>query len=516
MPASPAAAPNVALDVLIACSGSPKANRKESPSKPKVSAALNSHHRAEVAAGRSGASSSFRTSDASTGFFGAAGGLLGLAPPVASGFVMVAMGSSDLAVGEFNEAGYESYLVGGCVRDHLLGREPTDYDIVTSARPEDIRRLFDRTFETGAVFGVMNVVIGGRAFEVATFRADGEYSNGRRPDRVTFTTRDEDVRRRDFTVNGLLETAGGEIIDLVGGRKDLQSRLIRAIGDAERRFEEDSLRPLRAVRLAATLDFDIEAGTFEAIGRAAASVSRVSAERIFTELDKSFSASPLRTLELLDETELLPVVLPEVQALKAAEGRGGAPIKSAFQTTCRVLDNLPASHGSAMAWAGLLHDLTVPGDKTKAKRKLTEGERKARAAVAVLSRLKSPGGLRNGVRGLVLGLDRIRRMDDARPSAVRRLVGEPRGRERLLFARAAIEAGGESLKGLERCEEELAGHPDGLPEPLVTGDDLLKRGFESGRALGEALAAAYDAQLEGAGRDEALKTALRYLELIRK
>jgi poly(A) polymerase len=224
-------------------------------------------------------------------------------------------------VTKLRKNGYEAYFVGGCVRDLVLKRRPSDYDIATSAIPEQIEAIFPKTIPVGKAFGVMIVRSGGHSFEVATFREDHGYQDGRRPNRVEFSIAREDVARRDFTVNGLFyDPVKDEVLDWVGGREDAQKKLIRTIGDPKRRFEEDKLRLIRAVRFAANLDFDIEQKTLKAIQSMASQIKTVSAERIRDELIKMMSGpNPEQAIRWMDQTGLLEVVLPEVAVLKGIE-----------------------------------------------------------------------------------------------------------------------------------------------------------------------------------------------------
>ncbi len=218
---------------------------------------------------------------------------------------------------KLNEAGFEAYLVGGCVRDRLMGRPIGDYDIATSAKPDEVQKIFRRTIAVGAQFGVIIVVTREGEYEVATFRADAAYSDGRRPDSIKFTNAREDVLRRDFTINGLLENPEtGEICDFVDGKRDLDARIIRAIGDPHARFAEDHLRVLRAIRFAAVLGFDIESNTFNAIIEMAPMVAQVSVERIHKELSRAFTeGDPARAYTLLALSGVLDAVLPEADWL---------------------------------------------------------------------------------------------------------------------------------------------------------------------------------------------------------
>jgi poly(A) polymerase len=220
------------------------------------------------------------------------------------------------------EAGYQAYLVGGCVRDLLLGREPADYDVATDALPERVQQLFPGSIGVGARFGVVLVIEDSAEVEVATFRSDVGYSDGRHPDRVVFSrSPEEDVRRRDFTINGLLmDPQSGQVLDFVGGREDIHAGIIRAIGEPALRFSEDKLRMVRAVRFAARFGYTIEPATHAAIRKHAAEVVTVSAERLRDELTKILTEGAARRgFELLDETGLLEVVLPEVSRMKGVE-----------------------------------------------------------------------------------------------------------------------------------------------------------------------------------------------------
>ena len=243
--------------------------------------------------------------------------------------------------------GHEAWLVGGCVRDLLLDRPPKDYDIVTDAVPERIMELFPKTIAVGKAFGIITVLAGDDALpvEVATFRLDGGYADGRHPDAIQFASAREDVLRRDFTLNALLwDPDDGRILDYVGGYEDIQNRLIRAIGDPARRFAEDKLRMLRAIRFATTLDFAIEPATFAAIQREAGRLTQISAERIRQELFRLLTEAqhPGRALALLQESGLLPVILPEVSAMIGVEQPPEFhPEGDVFTHTQLMLDALP-------------------------------------------------------------------------------------------------------------------------------------------------------------------------------
>src|ERR1022692_5345746 len=278
------------------------------------------------------------------------------------------------------ERGHQAYFAGGCVRDLLLGREPADYDVSTDATPRQVMQIFSQTFAVGEQFGVVLVPpaeTGGAtgvlarqgergkgAVEVATFRSDVGYSDGRHPDEVRFTKDpSEDVQRRDFTINGMMQDpASNEVLDFVGGREDLKAGIIRAIGDPERRFAEDKLRMLRAVRFAARFDYRIDPATLVAINRMAVHINQVSCERVREELTKMLTEGQARrAFELLDTTGLLRQVLPEIAAMKGVEQSPEYhPEGDVFVHTLLLLEKLPSGCSKTLAWGALLHDVGKP------------------------------------------------------------------------------------------------------------------------------------------------------------
>ena len=266
-------------------------------------------------------------------------------------------------VHRLREAGHQAFFAGGCVRDSLMGKTPHDFDIATSARPEEVQALFPRTIPVGAQFGVVLVVEEGRDYQVATFRSDGTYLDGRHPRSVSFTSPEGDAKRRDFTINGLFyDPIEEKVLDFVGGREDLESRTLRAIGNPAERFAEDKLRLLRAVRLATVLDFTIEAGTWNALCAGATTIHDVSAERVRDELVKIF-ASPqrLRGFDLLDASGLMEEILPEILPLKGCEQPPDFhPEGDVFVHTRLMLALLPAGASVPLVLATLFHDLGKP------------------------------------------------------------------------------------------------------------------------------------------------------------
>src|SRR5215813_12483712 len=259
---------------------------------------------------------------------------------------------------------HQALLVGGCVRDLLLGREPADFDMATEATPVEVAGLFPESIAVGAQFGVMLIPKNGLKVEVATFRSDMGYSDGRHPDRVVYAkSPQEDVQRRDFTINGLLMRHDtGEVLDFVGGRDDLEAGIIRAIGNAEKRFEEDKLRMLRAVRFAARFGFEIEAETSRAIRKHVKDVGQVSAERIRDELTRMLTEGAAgNAFRLLDQTWLLKEVLPEIAAMKDVEQPPQYhPEGDVWVHTCMMLDGIPSGSSATLVWGVLLHDVGKP------------------------------------------------------------------------------------------------------------------------------------------------------------
>src|SRR5262245_22294735 len=266
-------------------------------------------------------------------------------------------------VRRLRSAGFEAYWVGGCVRDMLLGREPIDYDVSSSARPEQIEALFSRTIPVGKQFGVMLVLEDGTQFQVATFRAESDYADGRRPGRVEFSSAKADALRRDFTVNGLFfDPVKEELYDWVGGKADLRAKIIRTIGVPTERFAEDHLRLLRAVRFAAQLGFEIERNTFDALRANTAKIGIVSEERVREELMRLFRPPHASSgLKLLRESGLLEHVLPEVTAtITCEQSPEYHPEGTVFNHLCLMLENLPADADEALPWAVLMHDIAKP------------------------------------------------------------------------------------------------------------------------------------------------------------
>jgi poly(A) polymerase len=413
-------------------------------------------------------------------------------------------------------AGFEAYLAGGCVRDMMLRREPADYDIATSARPEQVRALFDRTVAVGAAFGVIRVLVGDESYEVATFRTEGPYRDGRHPSSVRFASAQEDVARRDFTINGLLyDPRTGEVLDFVGGRADLEARQIRTIGDAELRFTEDRLRMLRAVRLAAELGFALAPDVARAIRSLAPGIAEVSAERTRDELVRMITGpDPARALALLRDTELLGHVLPEVAAeIGVPQPEEFHPEGDVFQHTRLALAEL-RQPSVTLAMATLLHDVGKPPTLERARDRIRfsrHDEVGATMARAVMERLRFPRRDTDRVVTLVGRHMVFKDVARMRPSRLRRLVADAAFPELLELHRADCAASHGDLSTYEWVRafvDRLAGEP-AVPRPLITGDDLLAMGLTPGPSVGRVLRAVETARLEGEinTREEALARA---------
>lgn len=410
-------------------------------------------------------------------------------------------------------AGYSAWLVGGCVRDLLLGRPPQDFDVATSARPERVAALFPGAQFVGAHFGVALVRESGAEVEVATFRSDHAYADGRRPEAVDFETDPrQDVLRRDFTVNGLLmDPVTGETLDFVGGRADLDARLVRAIGDPEARFAEDHLRMLRAVRFAARLGFAIAPATFEAIRRLHARIRLISTERIRDELSRILTEGGARRgFELLDASGLLEDVLPEAAALKGVEQPPEFhPEGDVWTHTLIMLDQM-REPSLTLALGVLLHDIGKPRTFRRAGRIRFDGhaEESARMAVEILTRLRFSNQEIRQVEALTAHHLRFKDVRQMRESTLKRFLRLDRFEEHLELHRLDC-ASSHRLFGnydfVKRKLEELP--PQEIrPQPLLTGDDLIAEGYPPGPAFAVMLGAAEDAQLEGRirSREEAL------------
>jgi poly(A) polymerase len=416
-------------------------------------------------------------------------------------------------VARLRQAGYETYFAGGCVRDMLLQKSPQDFDIATSARPEDIRRLFPETVPVGAQFGVMLVLHEHQPFEVATFRHDGPYLDGRRPSDVRYGSLSEDIQRRDFTINGMVyDPLEGRLIDEVGGRRDLEQRIVRAIGDPRRRFREDRLRMVRAVRFAASLGFSIEPETFGAIRELAGTITDISWERIGDEVTRILVQNGARRgFELLDATDLLNVLLPEVAAMKGVEQSPDYhPEGDVFTHTMLTLEQLRYPT-ETLAYGCLLHDVGKPRCVRREGERLTfygHTETGAEMAIAILKRLKRSRATWERVAYLVRNHLRHVQAPNMRLSTLKRFLGEAGIDELLELTRIDALSSNGDLQYYRFCIDKAAElkQEEIHPPPLVRGRDLIDLGFVPGPLFHEILTQVEEAQLGGelSTRDQAL------------
>jgi len=403
-------------------------------------------------------------------------------------------------------AGFSAFWVGGCVRDFLLGREPGDYDIATGARPEDIEKLFPRTVPVGRKFGVVVVVEGGHQFQIATFRTEADYRDGRRPETVVFGEARADAERRDFTVNGLFfDPVSEKIHDWVGGEADLRAKVIRTIGLPEERFSEDHLRLLRCVRIAAQLGFEIEPATLAAVKAHAPKIKLISAERVRDELLKLFHAPyAARGLQLLHECGLLEPVLPEIFAtLTCEQSPDFHPEGTVFQHLCLMLKQLPPDAHPLLPWAVLFHDVAKPltssRDPQTGSMHFYEHEKLgARMAEEILERLRFPRKQIEAIADAVRFHMQFKDAPKMRKATLRRmLLRETFPLELQLHRLDCLGSHGrlEVYDFLVAKADELARQPEIRP-PLLTGADLIELGLKPGPAMGQLLAELRERQLQ--------------------
>lgn len=427
-------------------------------------------------------------------------------------------------VRRLQEAGYQALWAGGCVRDELLGLVPKDYDVATSARPEEVRKLFRRTIAVGASFGVVEV-LGPRQngdflkVQVATFRSDVGYSDGRRPDAVVFSSAQEDAARRDFTVNGMFfDPLKGELIDYVGGQADLHARVLRAIGAPGQRFEEDKLRLLRAVRIATRFELALEPATEAALRSMAATLPVVSAERIAEEL-RQLLVHPRRArgLNLLFDLRLAHAILPELVPMKGLpQGPPQAPTGDLWDHVMAVLDLIGPAPSFPLAMATLLHDVGKPRVVGRTPDRYTFYHHEhvgARLADEIGLRLKLSNEERERIVWLVEKHQFLADARQMRPSKLKVTLTHPGIRELLTLHRADALASGRGIDHVDYCEALLRQwtEADLNPPPLVTGHDLASLGLPPGPLYKVLLDAVREAQLDGT-----IKTKEEALALVRK
>jgi poly(A) polymerase len=404
------------------------------------------------------------------------------------------------------EAGFAAFWVGGCVRDFLLGRTPSDYDIATSALPEAIEALFPHTVAVGRKFGVLVVLQHGHEYQVATFRAESDYQDGRHPEQVTFGDARADAMRRDFTINGLFyDPVREQLHDWVGGQRDLRAKRIRTIGVAEERFAEDHLRLLRAIRLAAQLGFEIETNTMAAVRALASAIKTVSAERVRDELLKLFRGPhAARGLELLQQSGLLEQVLPEIAAtIPCEQSANFHPEGTVFRHLVLMLEHLPANADDSLPWAALLHDVAKP---MTASRDPETGvihfyghERVgAEMAEAILERLRFPRRQTQAIVKAVRYHMQFKDVPAMRKSTLRRLLLRPTFPLELELHRLDCLGSHGQLDIYEYLVQQaktLETQPHIRP-PLLNGHDLIGLGMTPGPEMGALLAEIREKQLQ--------------------
>jgi len=415
-------------------------------------------------------------------------------------------------VRKLRAAGQVAYYAGGCVRDLLSGKPPKDIDVATDARPEIVQKIFPRTYAVGAHFGVIVVLENGFQFEVATFRSDGAYIDGRHPVEVHFATPEEDADRRDFTINGMFfDPEKEEVIDFVGGREDLRRRLIRAIGDPAQRFAEDRLRMLRAVRFATVLGFEIDPATWDAIAASAASITQISAERIREELVKIFlSPNRSRGWDLVDASGLMRNILPELEAMKGCEQPPQFhPEGDVFRHTRIMLEMLPAEASLPLVFSVLFHDVAKPPtaivDEEGRIRFNGHDRVGAEMTEAIMERLRFSRAEIDATVEAVRQHMVFKDVPNMRLAKLKRFMARPTFEDELELHRvdcASSHAMLDNYEFLLKKKEEFANEPI-IPPPLVRGDDLIEMGMKPGPQFGEILEAVETRQLEGALKDRA-------------
>jgi poly(A) polymerase len=423
-------------------------------------------------------------------------------------------------VAQLQRAGHIAYFAGGCVRDQLLGIEAKDYDIATSARPEEVQRLFPRVTDlTGKSFGVLRVLVGDASYEVATFRQDGAYRDGRHPESVRFATAEEDAQRRDFTINGLFfDPVAERLIDYVGGEADLRAGMIRAIGHPADRFAEDHLRLLRAIRFATRLIFEIEPKTWEAMRAAAPTIRTVSAERIRDELNKIFTAKkPELGLDLLDQSGLLREVLPDLAAMHGVEQSPQFhPEGDVYEHVRLMLTKIPEPN-LELALGVLFHDVgKKPTSKVDEGGRIRFNEHEsvgAEMSEKIMTGLRYDNKTIQTVREMVQHHMQFKDVPHMRPSTLKRMMARPTFPLELELHRIDCESSHGDLKHYEFLKQQLETMtPEQIDPPaLISGHDLKAMGIPPGKTMGRILDAVKIAQLE-----EAVQTRHEALALARK
>ena len=417
-------------------------------------------------------------------------------------------------------AGYEALYAGGCVRDFLRGVSPRDFDIATSAHPEEILKLFPNGDTVGAHFGVILVRKGGQHFEIATFREDGSYEDGRRPESVSFSTSERDAQRRDFTINGLFYDPVKEtLIDYVGGKSDIEAGVVRAIGEPAERFDEDYIRLLRAIRFATVLEFDIEESTWASIRAGASNISQIAPERIREELDRIWvHENRVRGFDLLVESGLMKAIFPEILELRGCEQPPQwHPEGDVFVHTRLMLSLLPAVVSLPLVLSVLFHDIAKPAtfsyDPAEDRIRFN-GHDKLGADMTgeILGRLRYSNAVIGAATAGVANHMMFKDVQKMRKSKLKRFMARDTFGDELELHRVDCEGSNGNLDNynfLKAMEEEFAAEPL-IPPPLITGRDLIDRKIQAGPEFRKILTRAQDLQLEGTLKDR--EQALAWLD----
>ena len=419
-------------------------------------------------------------------------------------------------IGKLQEKGHIAYLAGGCVRDMLRGETPKDYDIATSALPEEITSIFTKTREVGVHFGVVIVIVNNQAFDVATFRNDGSYKDGRHPEEVTFSTPQDDTARRDFTVNGIFfDPISEKYIDFVEGKSDIDKKVIRAIGEPNLRFQEDHLRLLRAIRFAARFDYEIEAETWNSIKSNASGISKISKERIRDELTKILlNENRVLGFDLLVESGLMEHIIPEILQLKGCEQPPQFhPEGDVFVHTRLMLSLLKDAPSIELVLSVLLHDIGKPATYSfdeEADRIRFNGHDKLGAEMSeqILRDLKFSNSIIEDVVQMVANHMTFKDVQKMRQSKLKRFMSRSTFNDEIELHRVdclGSWGGLDNYDFLNKKMIEFANEPI-IPQPLLTGKDLIELGWSPGPDLGQTLNSVQDMQLEGKlnSKDEAL------------
>lgn len=410
-----------------------------------------------------------------------------------------------LIVEKLQQAGFKTYFAGGSVRDVLLGKDPVDYDIATGAIPEQVKEIFDKAINVGKSFGVSRVPMHNCWFEVATFRTDSAYHNGRHPSSVTYSTPEEDAQRRDFTVNAIFyDPISKEIHDYINGRQDIEDKIIRCVGNPIERFEEDHLRMLRAVRFTSVLSFTMESETADAIRATAASILKISPERIRDELTRILVESPKSgdAIMLLDEVGLLEHILPEIKAMQGQEQPPQFhPEGDVFVHTITML-NLMDKKDKILAFSVLLHDVGKPGTAVVAPDRIRFNGHASygrKLSKEILRRLRFSNQDQDDISNCVGRHMRFMEVKNMKQSTLRRLVGSPTYPTEVELHRLdclGSHGGLDNYDMVKAFEEELKNEPV-LPDHWITGHDIIALGITKGPKIGKWLKKAYEAQLNG-------------------